>query len=120
MPPAEITWWRIAAKLPTPWKSYTNIPASPVSGKEFIVRFSNRVTNGHGPDGHSYGIQFYGTDGTLFVDRGGYTLWPEPTRVGPERVGNSGVIHGKARRNTIPISSTSSTVCVRGKKRTRT
>ena len=53
-------------------------PASPVSGKAFIVRFANRVTNGHGPDGHDYGIQFYGTDGTLFVDRSG-------DRCGPKR-----------------------------------
>ena len=69
-------------------------PASAVSGKEFVARFSNRVANAHGPDGHSYGIQFYGTDGTLFVDRGGYTLWPESSRVGPERFMSEDVISG--------------------------
>jgi predicted dehydrogenase len=69
-------------------------PASPVSGKECLVRFSNRTTNGHGPDTHGYGIQFYGTDGTLFVDRSGYTLWPEPGRVGPERIHSDNVIRG--------------------------
>jgi predicted dehydrogenase len=58
-------------------------PASPVSGKAFTVRFSNRVANGRGPDGHRYGIQFYGTEGTLFVDRGGFTLWPEEERKDP-------------------------------------
>ena len=67
-------------------------PASPVSGKEFVARFSNRVANDRGPDGHSYGIQFFGTDGTLFIDRGGYTLWPEPSRYGPERFGPGSVI----------------------------
>jgi predicted dehydrogenase len=77
-------------------------PASPVSGKEFIVRFSNRVANAHGPDGHGYGIQFYGTDGTLFVDRNGYTLWPEPTRVGPERIANPEVIHGAGSAQHYP------------------
>jgi predicted dehydrogenase len=66
-------------------------PASPVSGKEFVARFSNRVANTHGPDGHSYGIQFYGTDGTLFIDRGGYTLWPESSRQGPERFSGASV-----------------------------
>jgi predicted dehydrogenase len=69
-------------------------PASAVSGKEFVVRFSNRVANDHGPDGHSYGIQFYGTDGTLFIDRGGYTLWPEASRLGPERFNSENVISG--------------------------
>jgi predicted dehydrogenase len=69
-------------------------PASAVSGKEFVARFSNRVANEHGPDGHSYGIQFYGTDGTLFIDRSGYTLWPEASRVGPERFTSGNVIKG--------------------------
>jgi predicted dehydrogenase len=77
-------------------------PASPISGKEFIVRFANRVTNGHGPDGHDYGIQFYGTDGTLFVDRSGYTLWPEPTRVGVDRIANRNVIHGEGSPQHYP------------------
>jgi len=67
-------------------------PASAVSGKEFVARFSNRVANGHGPDGHSYGIQFYGTDGTLFIDRGGYTMWPEASHLGPERFNSESVI----------------------------
>lgn len=58
-------------------------PESPVSGKEFIVRFSNRIANARGPDGHTYGMQFYGTEGTLFIDRGGYTLWPEEERKDP-------------------------------------
>src|SRR5258707_10048399 len=52
-------------------------PASPVSGKEFVVTWSNRHANSHGPDGHVYGIEFFGTEGTLFLDRDGYTLWPE-------------------------------------------
>jgi len=69
-------------------------PASAVSGKEFLARFSNRVANEHGPDSHSYGIQFYGTDGTLFIDRSGYTLWPEASRLGPERFTSGNVIKG--------------------------
>ena len=92
-------------------------PASPISGKNFIVRFSNRVTNSHGPDGHSYGIQFYGTDGTLFVDRSGYTLWPEPTRVGPERVANHEVIHSEGSAQHYPTCSISWIACARGRKR---
>ncbi|MPY89387.1 MAG: gfo/Idh/MocA family oxidoreductase [Luteitalea sp.] len=44
---------------------------------EFVATYSNRFTNGYTPDGHGYGIVFYGTDGTLFVDRQGYDLYPE-------------------------------------------
>jgi predicted dehydrogenase len=44
---------------------------------EFIATYANRKTNAYTPDGHDYGILFYGTDGTLFVDRSGYDLYPE-------------------------------------------
>ena len=77
-------------------------PASAASGKEFIVRFSNRNASSRGPDDHGYGIQFFGTDGTLFVDRSGYTLWPEARRVGPERVRDSRVIKGDGSAQHYP------------------
>jgi predicted dehydrogenase len=69
-------------------------PATPLSGKAFVTRFSYRAANGHGPDGHSYGIEFYGTEGTLFIDRSGYTLWPEPKKVGGESVSSSSATKG--------------------------
>ena len=58
-------------------------PQSNVSGGAFLMRFSHRNMNAHAPDGHGYGMQFYGSQGTLFVDRGGYTLWPEEDRKDP-------------------------------------
>jgi predicted dehydrogenase len=50
----------------------------------FLMNYSNRVLNNHGIDGKSYGIQFQGTAGTLFVDRSGFEFTPEPQRVGDE------------------------------------
>jgi predicted dehydrogenase len=46
----------------------------------FVLNYSYRILNGRGVDGHGYGIQFHGSEGTLFVDRGGYELFPEPAR----------------------------------------
>jgi predicted dehydrogenase len=43
----------------------------------FMLTYSNRVLNGRGHDGYSYGIMFYGTEATLFVDRGGFEVFPE-------------------------------------------
>jgi predicted dehydrogenase len=43
----------------------------------FAMTYENRVCNGHPLNDHGYGIFFYGSDGTLFVDRGGYELIPE-------------------------------------------
>ena len=62
-------------------------PTSPVSGKAFIVKFSYRNVNAHRPDGHAYGTQFYGTEGTLFIDRNGFSL---------SRENSSAVITGTA------------------------
>lgn len=50
----------------------------------FMMNYSNRILNSHGIDGRSYGIQFQGTRGTLFVDRSGFEFTPEPQRVGDE------------------------------------
>lgn len=44
---------------------------------DFVCTYENRVCNGRPLDGRSYGIMFHGTEGTLFVDRGGYALTPE-------------------------------------------
>lgn len=43
----------------------------------WVMTYTNQACNGHGFEDRGYGILFYGTDGTLFVDRGGYELMPE-------------------------------------------
>ncbi|HXH06848.1 MAG TPA: Gfo/Idh/MocA family oxidoreductase, partial [Vicinamibacterales bacterium] len=50
----------------------------------FVMTYSHRALNARAPWGRSYGIEFYGTDGTLFLDRGGYEIFPEaPPDWGP-------------------------------------
>jgi predicted dehydrogenase len=48
----------------------------------FVLTYENRTGNAHALNGHGYGIEFYGTDGTLFVDRAGYELVPETRKSG--------------------------------------
>ncbi len=43
----------------------------------FICTYENRLLNQNSMYNHDYGIEFHGTDGTLFVDRGGFKLHPE-------------------------------------------
>jgi predicted dehydrogenase len=43
----------------------------------FICTYENRWDNANSMYGKDYGIEFHGTDGTLFVDRGGFALTPE-------------------------------------------
>ncbi len=43
----------------------------------FVLTFSNQEINARGIDGQGYGIEFYGTNASLFVDRGGYKIMPQ-------------------------------------------
>jgi predicted dehydrogenase len=44
----------------------------------FVMTYENRTTNARGQDARwGYGILFYGTDATMFVDRGGFEILPE-------------------------------------------
>lgn len=49
----------------------------------FVMVYSMRKACGRGMDGRGYGIQFHGTNGTLFVDRGGFEVYPEGDRMQP-------------------------------------
>ena len=46
----------------------------------FVMVYENRSANGRQINGHGYGIEFHGTDGTLFVDRSGLEIVPEQLR----------------------------------------
>ncbi|MDZ7374417.1 MAG: Gfo/Idh/MocA family oxidoreductase [candidate division KSB1 bacterium] len=43
----------------------------------FVCTYSDQEVNARGIDQQGYGIQFYGTEGTLYVSRSGYWLYPE-------------------------------------------
>jgi|YelNatPaOPRAMG01_1025707.scaffolds.fasta_scaffold00005_55 predicted dehydrogenase len=43
----------------------------------FVCSYSDQEVNARGIDQQGYGIQFYGTEGTLFVSRSGFWLYPE-------------------------------------------
>lgn len=47
----------------------------------FVAVYENRWDNGNSMYNHGYGIEFHGTDATMFVDRGGFEVFPE-TRPG--------------------------------------
>ncbi|PYV17460.1 MAG: gfo/Idh/MocA family oxidoreductase, partial [Acidobacteria bacterium] len=51
----------------------------------FVATYENRLSNNG--EGHDYGIEFYGTEGTMFVDRGGFEVFPETVERGHKRYG---------------------------------
>jgi predicted dehydrogenase len=44
---------------------------------DFVATYENRLCNESAMDTHGYGIEIHGTDGTMFVDRGGFQVFPE-------------------------------------------
>ncbi len=47
----------------------------------FLLAYSSRECNSRPVENKSYGIEFFGSDGSLFVDREGFELYPETKRV---------------------------------------
>ena len=43
----------------------------------FVCSYENRKCSATCPDGRGYGISFHGTEGTLYLDREGFSLSPE-------------------------------------------
>jgi predicted dehydrogenase len=52
----------------------------------FICTYENRTSNGHPINERSYGIEFYGTKGTLFLNRQGFEITPETSVSGDESI----------------------------------
>jgi predicted dehydrogenase len=53
---------------------------------DFVATYENRLCNESAMDNHGYGIEIHGTDGTMFVDREGFHVFPESTEVEGKRV----------------------------------
>jgi predicted dehydrogenase len=60
-----------------------------------IATYENRMFNANSLFGKSYGTIFHGEKGTLFVDRAGYTLWPEKGSALKETSVQNSNNHGK-------------------------
>ena len=51
----------------------------------FIATYESRLCNGNSMYKHGYGIEFHGTDATMFLDRSGFQVFPEPVTQGDYR-----------------------------------
>jgi predicted dehydrogenase len=55
----------------------------------FIAVYENRWDNANSANAKGYGIEFHGTEATLFVDRSGFQVYPETRREGKRQVDRS-------------------------------
>ncbi len=65
----------------------------------FVCVYENRWDNGNSMYGHGYGIEFHGSDGTLFVDRSGFELFPEHRQAGKRQVDRTASMKMEAANN---------------------
>ena len=77
---------------------------------KFIASFSSRAANARPYNGHGYGIEFYGTDATLFIDRSGFEIIsetkPDPaSELQPPHVLRMKSVAEPARGSPVPASA---------------
>jgi len=65
---------------------------------DFVMTYENRVCNAQPIDGKGYGIEFHGTNATLFVDRAGFEIRPETRREGDLNLPRTEGLSGAAAR----------------------
>jgi len=53
---------------------------------DFVATYESRFCNANSMYDKGYGIEFHGTDGTMFLDRGGFQVFPEKRRSGHDEV----------------------------------
>ncbi len=51
----------------------------------FVAVYENRWDNSNSANAKGYGIEFHGTDATLFIDRSGFQVYPELRQEGKQR-----------------------------------
>ncbi len=66
----------------------------------FAATYENRIANALPLDGKGYGIDFHGTNGTLFVDRQGWRITPETRDVATGKMERMGSAEGEVKNNT--------------------
>ncbi|MCL5099254.1 MAG: Gfo/Idh/MocA family oxidoreductase [Candidatus Omnitrophica bacterium] len=58
----------------------------------YVLTYEVRHGNGNPPwGGFDHGIEFYGTDASIWINRNGYTLFPENDRAHPKQVPSQGM-----------------------------
>ena len=69
--------------------------------RPFIATYENRACNGNSLFNKSYGIEFHGTDATMFLDRDGFEVFPEPASQADYREVNRAAAQAQAERKEL-------------------
>lgn len=83
---------------------------------DFICTYENRLCNVSPMNGKTYGIEFHGTDGTLFVDRSGFQVFPEPAKYRDKEVGRTAALQMSQADDGLDLHVTNLLDCMRTRK----
>lgn len=82
----------------------------------FVCTYENRLNNGNSMYGHGYGIEFHGTDGTLFVDRAGFRVIPEKRNTGKKEVDRTATVQMESANDALVDHARNFLDCVKSRK----
>lgn len=83
----------------------------------FVCTYENRLTNGNSMFGKGYGIEFHGTEGTLFVDRSGFRIYPEKQKFGKKEVDRTAAVQMDDANDALVDHVRDFLDCVKSRKR---
>jgi predicted dehydrogenase len=84
---------------------------------DFVCVYENRWDNSNSMYKKGYGIEFHGTDGTLFVDRSGFEVIPETRRQAKEEAPRTASVQMKSANNSHSDHVRNFLDCMKSRKR---
>ena len=84
---------------------------------DFICTYEMREVNSNSMYGKDYGIEFHGTDGTLFLDRDGFTVFPEKWEFEPKPVERTASMKMESVNDALYDHVTDFLACVKTRQR---
>jgi len=83
----------------------------------FVCLYENRLVNENSMWGKGYGIEFHGTDGTLFIDRSGFQVFPEKRNLGNKSVDRAPSVQMESVNDAVGDHVRNFLDCIKSRKR---
>lgn len=84
---------------------------------DFVCTYEMREINSNSMYGKDYGIEFHGTDGTLFLDRDGFAVFPEKWEFEPKPVDRTASMKMESVNDALYDHITNFLACVKTRQR---
>jgi predicted dehydrogenase len=83
----------------------------------FVCLYENRLLNENSMWGKGYGTEFHGTDGTLFVDRSGFQVFPEKRKIENKSVDRTPTVQMESANDALDDHVRNFLDCIKSRQR---